>query len=486
MKNKDKLLYLIIFAIYLIVFFITPEGSKSYGLWSILPPVLMFSFIMLTQKVLEGFIWGGLLAIIMKYKTDALLTYNQRIIDQVTNPDNLWLMLVLLLVGALAAVLSESGLSQQFGEWAGKKAKNSKMALLINFITGCFLSFDPYLSVSTVGTCMAPVNNKFKIPKEKTALVTIAPAVTLSHLLPIGTGAIFITGLLVTNGFATKHEGFSAFINIMPFLFFPIAFLLVSFLTVIGVIPNIGRMKKVYEPIDRMQAAQESAVSLEVDTDKVNNLDTSTTKKKQPHLINFFIPIFIFISSTFYFGANTQLGAFLTILVSGVIFVAQGIFTPEKYVSTVLDGMKGMLELVTIMATAFVLANSVTEIGFTDYIVGTISVFVAPLLLPFIVFLVFSVTEFLVTLNWSLYIMAIPILLKVSDSIGANTPLTIAALISAGMWGATSCITSDIGLLTSYTIKFKVYDHFRTKLPYCLIAWVLSLIGYLVCGFLLK
>ena len=98
------------------------------------------------------------------------------------------------------------------------------------------------------------------------------------------------------------------------------------------------------------------------------------------------------------------------------------------------------------------------------------------------IFLIFSTTEFLVTLNWSLYIMAIPILLEISQSVGANTPLTIAALISAGLWGATACITSDIGLLTAYSTKVKVYDHFKTKLPYCVMAWVISAIAYLVGG----
>lgn len=491
MKKLDKYMYLILLAIFIVIAVGAPSSAENYGAWSLIPPVVMFIFIMVTQKVLEGFIWGGLLAVFLKHKGSTIVTYNEKIIEQVTNPDNLWLMLVLLLIGAVAAILEQSGLSKQFGLWASSKAKDSKMALIINYVTGVFLSFDLYLSASTVGTCMTPVNDKYKIPREKTAMVTLAPAISLTHLYPIGTGAIFISGLLVVNGYASTGDGISSFMKIVPLLFFPIAFLLITLLNVIGVIPNIGAMRKVHQAVKEetvaavimqpITASGETASALMPQQMELSS-ESNSEGKKAPHLINFFLPILIFVASTIYFGSDTQLGAFLTILATGVLFVAQGIFTPEKFVNATLDGMKNMLELVAIMATAFVLANSITEIGFTEYVIGIVSALVIPKLLPIMIFLIFSVTEFLVTLNWSLYIMAIPILLEISQSVGANTPLTIAALISAGLWGATTCITSDIGLLTAYSTKVKVYDHFKTKLPYCVMAWVISAIAYLVGG----
>ncbi len=417
-----------------------------------------------------------------------------------TTEGNLWLILVLLTIGSIVAVLDKSGLSKQFGLWAGSKAKSGKMGLLINYFMGYFLSFDPYLSTSTVATCMAPVNDKYKTPREKTALVTISTAGSLSHLYPIGTGSIFIGGLLVTSGYAAEGKGISAFMDLMPLLFFPIAFLIVVFLNIVGVIPNIGQMKKAYSKNDNFSEGNDQSNEPENLNPSVTEMDAvkdelaatveanvldQPSGKKSPHLINFFIPILIFIASTIYFESNTQLGAFVTILTSGVIFVVQGIFTAEKYISTVLDGMKDMVELAVIMAAAFVLANSITDIGFTSYIVGVVSTLVIPKLLPFIIFLVFSATEFLVTLNWSLYIMAIPVLIELSNSVGANTSLTIAALVSAGLWGATTCITSDIGFLTAYSTKTTAYQHFRTKLPYSIFAFVLAAIGYLVCGLFL-
>lgn len=491
MKNKNMYIYAGLLATFVAVAFGAPTNPGAYGAWSLIPPVVMFAFILLTQKVLEGFVWGGLLAVFMKYKWSFLLTYNEKLLKQVTTEGNLWLILVLLTIGSIVAILDKSGLSRQFGLWAGSKAKSGKMALIINYVMGFFLSFDLYLSSSTVGTCMTPVNDKYKTPREKTAYVTLSTAITLTHLYPIGTGAIFIAGLLVTNGYAAEGEGIQAFTGLVPLLFFPLAFLLVTLLNVIGVLPDIGSMKQAYAKRDdaELKAAShttehepeqaEGQAAAEQASDRSQG---DFAGKRSPHLLYFFLPIVIFIVSTIYFKSNTQLGAFITILATGVIYVARGIFTAETYIATVLDGMKNMLELAVIMATAFVLADSITDIGFTNYVVGIVSVFVIPKWLPFIIFLVFSATEFLVTLNWSLYIMAIPVLLQLSASVGANTPLTLAALLSAGIWGASTCITSDIGLLTAYSTKTTVYRHFKTKLPYSLMAFVLSAIAYLIGG----
>lgn len=487
MKNKNTYIYAGILAVFVAVALGAPANPGTYGAWSLIPPVVMFAFILLTQKVLEGFVWGGLLAVFMKYKWDFLLTYNEKLLKQVTTEGNLWLILVLLTIGSIVAILDKSGLSRQFGLWAGSRAKSGKTALIINYLMGFFLSFDLYLSSSTVGTCMTPVNDKYKTPREKTAYVTLSTAITLTHLYPIGTGAIFIAGLLVTNGYAAEGEGIRVFTGLVPLLFFPLAFLLVTLLNVIGVLPNMGPMKQAYANRDD---AQLKAASLTEEQEPERAAAEHASDRSQgdpagkpsPHLIYFFIPIAIFIASTIYFKSNTQLGAFITILATGVIYVARGIFTAETYIATVLDGMKNMLELAVIMAAAFVLADSITDIGFTNYVVGIVSVFVIPKWLPLIIFLVFSATEFLVTLNWSLYIMAIPVLLQLSASVGANTPLTLAALLSAGIWGASTCITSDIGLLTAYSTKTTVYRHFKTKLPYSLIAFVLSAIAYLIGG----
>ena len=122
--------------------------------------------------------------------------------------------------------------------------------------------------------------------------------------------------------------------------------------------------------------------------------------------------------------------------------------------------------------------------GFAPYIVGLTAHVLSPKLLPFIIFVVFAITEFLVSFNWSLYMMALPIVIPLAAATGANPYLTIAALICAGIWGSQGCLYSDGALVAAAATKTDVYEASTTAIQYTVIAVVLSAVCFLVAGFI--
>lgn len=480
-ENKNKVMYSVLLLTFIYVGLFINAGMEDYGAYSLIPPVAMFLFIFTTHKVLEGFLWGSMLAIFMKYKTATLLTFNDKLFSQITNPDNLRLIIVLLLIGGVIAVLDKSGASNAFGVWVSKKAKTSKSAQLLTFILPIALSNDAYLGTSTTGATMTPVNDKHKTPREFTSFIIRGTAVPANIFNPISTVAIFIIGLLQVNNFAAEGKGTQAYIGLLPYMFFTGALLLIVLLVILGVIPKIGPMKKAFlrsdSGIDDNELESAATLDATVEEEKEN--------KKSPHVINFFIPIISLVAATIYFNGDIQIGALVTLIITGVLFVIQRIFNTEEYIETILDGMKDMLMLAVIMATAFILVDAITELGFSNYIVDAASSKVDAEFLPFIIFIMFSATEFLVTLNFSLYILAIPVLVPLAETVGANGGLVIAALISAGIWGTTTSITSDIGLLNAYSSKIPLFKHFISNLPYQLMAWIIAMLAYLIAGFII-
>lgn len=476
--HKNKIMYAVLFLTFVYVGLFINAGMEDYGAYSLIPPILMFLFILTTHKVLEGFLWGSVLAIFMKYKAATLLTFNDKLFAQVTNPDNLWLIIVLLLIGGVIAVLDKSGASAVFGKWVSQKAKTSKAAQLLTFILPIALSNDAYLGTSTTGATMTPINDKHKTPREFTSFIIRGTAVPANIFNPISTVAIFIAGLLQVNNFAAEGKGTQAYIGLLPYMFFTGALLVIVLLTILGVIPKIGPMKKAFSRSKEGIDLSEEEAATTVEAAEENN------KQKSPHIINFFIPIASLVAATIYFEGNIQIGALVTLIITGILFVVQGIFSTEEYLDTILEGMKDMLMLAVIMATAFILVDSITELGFSNYIVEAASSKVAAEFLPFIIFVMFSATEFLVTLNFSLYILAIPVLVPLAEIVGANGGLVIAALISAGIWGTTTSITSDIGLLNAYSSRIPLFRHFISNLPYQIMAWIIAMIAYLVAGFI--
>ena len=112
------------------------------------------------------------------------------------------------------------------------------------------------------------------------------------------------------------------------------------------------------------------------------------------------------------------------------------------------------------------------EMGFAEYVISITASFLSPKMFPFIVFVVFSITEFLCSFNWTLYMMALPIIVPMCGIIGA------------GVWGSMGCMYSDGALVAAAATDCDAYEASSAALPYMLICEVLSAILFLVAGFI--
>lgn len=464
-RRRDPIAYGLLL---LAVIFAAIAGPGLSGAWSLLPPLMLFVFVLATQRVVEGFVWGSALAVFMTHQWDFVTAYNDSLFTQLTNADNLWLIITLLSIGALVAVLERSGLSARFGEWVARLAKTGRAASVTTLLAALFLSQDGYLSISTTGAAMSGANERVGRSRLFTAYLIRTGAIPGSAFNPLATGSVFVAGLLVINGYVSAGNEVAGYAQLIPYMFYPMAALLVGFLVATGVIPPLGAMRRHMVPEDIEEQSQETR-----------------TDERQPRLINFFGALVVLVTFTLATG-SIQMSLLITLALAAIVFVVQKLFTPEGYLDAVIEGMKEMLSLALIMAMAFIFVAALDELGFTDFVISRVSGNVPAAMLPVLVFVLFGITEFLVTLNWSLYLLALPVVIPLAQQAGANPNLTIAALISAGLWGATSCITSDVGLLNTFTTRTQVFQHWVTNLPFQAIAWVLAAVAYLVAGVVLS
>ncbi len=130
---------------------------------------------------------------------------------------------------------------------------------------------------------------------------------------------------------------------------------------------------------------------------------------KKPKLRNFFVPIFILIGAICMFDFNMQIGIIIAILLGFVFFVFQGM-DPEEYADAVVEGLKNMVMPILLMILAFCFANASQQVGFIDYVIDVAVRNISLPLLPITVFLVFACTEFIMGINWGMYIIALPTL----------------------------------------------------------------------------
>ncbi|HHY91250.1 MAG TPA: hypothetical protein GX503_06250, partial [Clostridiales bacterium] len=201
-----------------------------------------------------------------------------------------------------------------------------------------------------------------------------------------------------------------------------------------------------------------------------------------PKIINFFLPILVLIGSTIAWGLDMQAGVLITLAFIFVFYVFQGL-DPEAFVDEMLRGLKNMLMPIVMVVLAFSFAAACEEIMFIDYVVDVAKRFMTPQMLPFVVFLVFGTTEFIMGISWGMYIIALPIVLPVTYAVGGDPIMTVGAVAAAGVWGSHCCFYSDATILTSASTGCDNFRHAITQIPFGLIAGIIAGIGYLILGF---
>lgn len=487
-KYKNLLHYIILGVIFALITIITPHLIVDYPIISAVPALFLLVYIFLTKRVFESLTLGVLLGFLMAYQGRFFNEINHSLIANLTNEETAWLFVVCGLMGSFVALIEKAGGVFAFGRWVAKRAKTTKATLLWTWILGLIIFIDDYLNSLTVGSCMAPLTDKKKVSREYLAYIVDSTAAPDTVLIPVSTWAVFIAGLYndaiqemnlaATDPFLIKYgSGLKVFIGTIPFNFYAWFCLIMVPLTILGIIPLFGKMKKA------QKRAQETGVLAPPGSEKIDiRAGEVLTEHKDAKVMNFFIPIIVLIGTTIYFDIDLQYGVLTTLGFMFVFYLAQGLLDADEFFDLVIKGFKNMLMPLILVILAYMFADGIAALGFMDLIIDTVGAHVDPWMLPALIFLVFGFTEFIMGLSWGMYAIAIPLVATLSYNMGVNPSLAISAVISAGVWGSHICFYSDATILSSSAAGCDNYEHATTQLPFGIVAAILSLIAFTLTG----
>ncbi|MGL4485041.1 MAG: Na+/H+ antiporter NhaC family protein, partial [Anaerovoracaceae bacterium] len=206
---------------------------------------------------------------------------------------------------------------------------------------------------------------------------------------------------------------------------------------------------------------------------------------EKPRILNFFLPIAVLIASTIVFDMDMQIGVLCTMAFMFVLYLSQKVMTAMEFADLSIKGIQNMILPLMLMVLAFIFAEVNDQIGFTSYVINSATVIMTPALMPFIIFIVLAITEFITGTNWGMYIIALPIVIPLAMGMDANMPLVVAAVLSAGVFGSHICFYSDATILTSAATGCNNFNHAYTQAPFGILAALISAVCFLVAGFLL-
>jgi Na+/H+ antiporter NhaC len=471
--------YGILAIFFAVVVVFVPSDPAEFGILSIIPAAFLLVYIFYTKRVMESLILAGVLGYLMAYKGGFFSPVNDSLFEIMINESIGWLFIVCGLMGSIIALIEKAGGAYAFGEWVAKRAKTKRTTLFWTWLLGIVIFMDDYLNCLTVGSCMSPLTDKHKVPRELLAYVVDSTAAPVCVLIPISTWAIFIGSLMEENGMAPEGEGVAYFIKTIPFNFYGWAAVLIVFLVIMGWFPIIGPMR------GAIRRAEETGVLAPPGSEKIDmKAGEELVIPKNAKLMSFFLPIVVLIAATMFFEIDMQKGVITTLFFIFVYYVGTGLMGPEEYMDVAVKGIKNMLLPMLLVVLAYFFAAASREIGFIDYMIGIGEQFMTPQLFPFIVFVTFGITEFIMGLSWGMYVVAMPIVIPLAASLGANPFIAVGAVCSAGVWGSHICFYSDATILTSAATGCDNYRHAITQMPFGFIGAILSGIAFLVVGYM--
>ncbi|MGJ8560444.1 MAG: Na+/H+ antiporter NhaC family protein [Litorimonas sp.] len=479
--------------------------SQTAGWWSLLPPVLAIGLALLTRQVFLSLglgIAAGYLILAGGNPVTATFDTIDAAVAVFSDAGNTRIILFTLVVGALIALIQRSGgvagFIARLLAWLDKRtqvadAKNKRVLVeLLALGTGMLIFIESNISILTVGTLFRPVTDKLGMPREKLALIADTGSAPSCVLIPFNAWGAYLMGLIAAQGLS---QPFSQLVQATLFNFYPML-IIVVLLVVILTRRDVGEMKTAES---RGTILRDGAVPMIAD----DATDIAPTAGAPARAINMILPILtmVVLVPTFLIMTGEGEGWFarmqdgsgssavlyatsIAVALAILLYKAQSILGVRESVETSLKGMAGMVPLAILMLLAFALGALCRTLGTGVFTADVTSQFLSPALMPALVFLISCFVAFSTGTSWGTFAIMIPIAVPLAASYGLDPSLAIAAAIGGGVFGDHCSPTSDTSIIASMATGSDHIDHIRTQLPYALIAGGLTVVAYLVLGFI--
>ena len=479
---------------------------------SLAAPIAALALVLLTRRVVLSLLCGALVAALLlvggnPMDTAALLF--ERFIaifwhDGALNSWNVYILAFLLLLGILSALLTISGGTRAFADWARNHVKTKRGSRMFAATLGVVIFIDDYFNALAVGQIARPLTDQQGVSRAKLAYLIDSTSAPICVISPLSSWGAYIIGLIATVLAAhniAEEGAFNAFISMIPMNFYAI-FGLVMVFAVAWYNINIGPMKSHEDNAANGQLYSPASGEPAGDMSISDELGNGSAK-------NLLVPIAALVVSAVFFliytgyinlAADNQpftiMGAFaetdvaLALLWCGsiAVFVAVLLMIPQQagaahYTGAVKHGMQAMMPAVVILVCAWLLVGLIGSLETGKYLASVVGDSIPHNALPAVIFVVAGLMALATGTSWGTF----GIMLPIAGDMAAATEISLimpmmAAVLAGAVFGDHCSPISDTTILSSTGAGSHHIDHVTTQLPYALLTAAISFIGYLVFG----
>ncbi|MDC3425630.1 hypothetical protein NC797_14070 [Aquibacillus sp. 3ASR75-11] len=509
----------------------------DYGLWfSIAPSVIAIVLATWTKQVIPSLLiglWVGSFILSGSFLGSVSQTVDY-IVGVLSDPGNLDVLLFLYVFSGLVALIQLSGGVQAFAKMMDNFIDNAKKTLLVSWLLLPITFIDCGFRVVATGSIMKPLADRFSVSRERLAYMLNNSASPVIVLIPVATTYIgYIIGVLRKGMDAGGIEGsaMQLFLSSIPFQFFSFTSVTVALLSVI-IGWNFGSMKKLIQSAQgsvKQNASSRPAHAMEM-SEELGNTDKADSAKDQmgvtskgqmedmdmgmgepalkPRLSNLLIPILVLIPLSFFLmwwsgrqktdatglmevftaadpSRSMFLALFLTVILTGAIYLIQGLKLKEMTDRFIKGGNKLMVTIV-ILAVAWPISDVSQDLGLTELIQTTLGGTLSASWVPLLIFAVTGAVTYFIGSSWGAWALMMPIAIPLAVTTGGSLPIAAAAVLSGGTFGD---VTSPVSGMTAMSAGAAQADHMKyvkAMTPYNLLAASLAAALFLVIPFIIS
>lgn len=451
--------------------------GESYGFQSLLPALLILLVAIKTKKPLESIFAGIIAGLLLLNPMNVVAGLGDLSMNVVQNETIAWIVLVCGMMGGLINMLERGGSVLSFGELLATRIKTRRGTMLTTVGLGLAVFIDDYLNSLAVSASMKNLTDRFGISREKLAFLVDSTAAPVCILVPVSTWAVYFAALLEENGAVSEGQGMSLYIESIPYMAYGWVALLVVWLVAMGYLKDFGAMKDAETRAKAGKPVPDGVVQ--------DGFDTSQLRRSTPlvGLFNFLMPMAVLVSASVYYEIDLLLGALVASCFTMVLYFWQRLMSFSQLVDSMLDGFKVMLHPIAVVCAGFMVKEVNDQLGMTPYIIDTLSPYLSKEMLPALVFASMAAVVFATGSSWGVFVVSLPIVIPMAQTLDMSMPLTVGALLSASAFGSHACFFSDSTVLSSHGSGCTPMQHAMTQIPYAAIGAVLAFISLLILGF---
>lgn len=494
---------------------------------STLPSIITIGLAIWSKKILPS-LFAGLLVgsyLLQPTLTGGFETAADTIINLLSEKSNLQVLLFLYLFSGLIALLKNSGGISAFSEKVESYVKSERGVFYTLWALIPITFIDCGFRVIGAGSLVRGLAEKNKVSKSRLAFMLNNTASPIVELIPIATTFVGFNVANINQGLKnaaiTDQSAFSVLLHAIPFEFFSIVVLVITFISIYyqwkAPKDNANEETKKGEDSKRRMempgtmtgqiTREKSEITSEEKSEKMSaDMPGDNTEPAiKPRILNLVAPMLSVIGLSFFFfwyfasrGLDTSpslsalieatdpnramlVALLISIAMTSILYFAQK-YKVKKMTSDFISGGNEIITTLAILTVAWSLAAVSQELGLTELVKQQAGDSLPSWSIAVSFYALSSAMTYFIGSGWGSASLIMPFAIPLAASSGAGIPLCVAAVITGGTFGD---VTSPIAGMTNMTSGVLQTDHakyLKYASPYNFLAAGIAAVLFLVAG----